>query len=429
MSDQPLDLRRIATIMRRRKFVVLVSLLLGLGTGITLTVVSPPLKGSYVLVVLPQSTQLAVRTQVVVATSEPVLSGAARQLRPPPALQTLRTRVTASALTYDVIAITGHSRTAREARAMATAVANSYVSYVSASDSAVGRVQAHRLGTASAATGTPLPLALVIVGGIGLLLGLLVGVIVAVAVGRGDRRMRTRDEIANAIGVPVLASLAAAHRSSAGAWTRLFDEYKASASEAWALRKALSKLRLADPGPGRERSVAVLSLSSDPAALAVGPQLALFAASLGIPTTLVVGLQQDVTATATLRAACAARADGDPGRSASLQVVVRDRNTAGQPSTGRLTILIITIDGRAPKVVDPMPTSASVIAVSANGATAEELARVAAGAAADGRNVAGILLANPDPDDETTGRFPALTGVQQGLRPARLTALTLENRL
>ena len=36
-----------------------------------------------------------------------------------------------------------------------------------------------------------------------------------------------------------------------------------------------------------------------PGAVAVGPQLATFAASLGIPTALVVGPQQDATVTAT----------------------------------------------------------------------------------------------------------------------------------
>ena len=45
----------------------------------------------------------------------------------------------------------------------------------------------------------------------------------------------------------------------------------------------------------------VLSLSSDPRAIALGPQLAVFAASQGIPTALVIGPQQDATVTATLR--------------------------------------------------------------------------------------------------------------------------------
>ena len=56
-------------------------------------------------------------------------------------------------------------------------------------------------------------------------------------------------------------------------------------------------------------SLAVLSLSSDPGPLALGPQLAVFAASLGIPTTLVIGPQQDATPRPRFapRAPCAVR--------------------------------------------------------------------------------------------------------------------------
>ena len=71
-------------------------------------------------------------------------------------------------------------------------------------------------------------------------------------------------------------------------------------------------------------SLAVLSLSSDRKALALGPQLAVFAASLGIPTALVVGPQQDTNVTATLRAACAAPASHE--RSRNLHVTVSDDN-------------------------------------------------------------------------------------------------------
>ena len=55
-----------------------------------------------------------------------------------------------------------------------------------------------------------------------------------------------------------------------------------------------------------------------------------------------------------------------------------------------------------------MRTTATVLGVSAGAATAEQLARVAASAAADGRDIAGILVADPDPADHTTGRLPQL---------------------
>ena len=55
-----------------------------------------------------------------------------------------------------------------------------------------------------------------------------------------------------------------------------------------------------------------------------------------------------------------------------------------------------------------MRATATVLGVSAGAATAEQLARVAASAAADGRDIAGILVADPDPADHTTGRLPQL---------------------
>ena len=102
-----------------------------------------------------------------------------------------------------------------------------------------------------------------------------------------------------------------AHPSDAAGWTRLLQEYKPGRRARRAAAQALQQLTGRRPrgnGPiAVARSFTVLSLSSDPGALALGPQLAVFAASLGIPTALVIGPQQDVNAAATLRTACAVR--------------------------------------------------------------------------------------------------------------------------
>ena len=145
---------------------------------------------------------------------------------------------------------------------------------------------------------------------LGALVGGLIGAIVALAVSRNQNRLRERDEIANSIGVPVLASFPVAHPADAAGWTKLLEDYKPAAVHAFGLRQALQQLGTASVngsnGSGHGMpSFTVLSLSSDPGAFALGPQLAVFAASQGIPTTLVIGPQQDVKATATLRAACA----------------------------------------------------------------------------------------------------------------------------
>ena len=70
-----------------------------------------------------------------------------------------------------------------------------------------------------------------------------------------------------------------------------------------------------------------------------------------------------------------------------------------------------------------MRTTATVLGVSAGAATAEQLARVAASAAADGREIAGILVADPDPADHTTGRLPQLARPAQRRMPTRVTGV------
>jgi hypothetical protein len=63
----------------------------------------------------------------------------------------------------------------------------------------------------------------------------------------------------------------------------------------------------------------------------------------------------------------------------------------------------------------------TVLAISPGTATAEQLARFAVSAAADGRNIAGIIVADPDSADRTTGRLP------QPARPTRRRVPTRVN--
>src|SRR5260370_39726391 len=166
----------------------------------------------------------------------------------------------------------------------------------------------------------------VIGGGVG---GALIGIIVSLAVRRNDRRLRERGEIANSIGIPVLASIPVGHPSDPEGWVRLLEDYKPGALHAWQLRKALQRLGM--PGDtqinangGGSTSLVVVSLSSDRRALALGPQLAVFSASVGIPTALLIGPQQDANAVATLRTACAVPPPASSKRPTNLRVIVSD---------------------------------------------------------------------------------------------------------
>lgn len=456
MSQQGLDLRRFMQIVRRYKILVCVVVALGILGGGAYAVLKPPMLSSTALIALPTSgngqqqaaaatgaTDPFTATQEVVAGSYLVLSGALHNVRPAMSLNELRMNVQIGSPSPDIISVTANGRKAAEAEANADAVANSYISYVGSSRSAVGRVRAHLLASADSAAG-PSPIERIVVYAlVGGLIGALIGVIVALAIGRNDRRLRQRDDIAKSIGIPVLASVPVAHPSSAAGWTKLLKDYKPAAVHSWQLRTALHQLGMVRSGSGRSAydgngsslydrdsgpsSLLVLSLSSDSGALALGPQLAAFAASQGIPTSLVIGPQQDAATTATLRTACAAASE-EPARYDPLRFITYDEDgTDIQPDT-TLVIVVAVVDSRSPEMADTMRTNAAVLGVSAGAATAEQLARAAVVASVGGREITGILVADPEPSDETTGRVPHLPGPARRKLPNRLRGVVTEIR-
>jgi capsular polysaccharide biosynthesis protein len=407
-----LDLRAFLQIVRRYWIIVGLAGLLCLGGGVASTILHPPLLTSKTLVLLPPNTR-DTATQVVIAGSNPVLGGATPNIKPALSVLTLHNRVQVTSLNSSIIQIAAHAPTAAEAENIANAVADSYVGYIGSPNALGGAVDSKVLQPAVTATALSLRARLLVYGGSGLLLGLIIGAIIAVVRGRSDQRLRRRDEIAHAIGVPVIASVATTRPAQAAAWTELLEGYQPTVVHAWNLRKALQYLGLTELREGNSASLAVVSLASDSGALALGPQLAVFAASLGIPTALVVAPQRDLDTAAALRAACAMSSDAKWRGSRNLRVIGdRQQGTALYPGAA-LTVVVVVVDGRAPRFADTVPTSATALAVSAGAATAEHLARVAVSAADDGRDVAGIIVANPDPSDHTTG------GVPQPVRPSR----------
>jgi capsular polysaccharide biosynthesis protein len=424
MSEQELDLRRFLRMLRRYKAIVIGMAVLGLSAGVALTLVYPPLPAATTLVQLPPLTARAISTQVVIAASDPVLAGAVSHTYPDESLQALKNRVQAASVTPSIISITAKGRTPAQAMSAANALADSYVDYIGRNDSAVGKLPAEVLSYATTTVKTPLAVQLLLAGGLGLLLGLLLGATAAVAVGRNRRRLRSRNEIADAVRVPVLASIRSSHPSSAAGWTRLLEDYEPSVADAWGMRRVLDTVSDA-PGDDGKSSVTVLSLSTDPAALALGPQLAVFAASQGITTALIITSRSGASQNAALRAACA----GQPGqwrRSGQLWVEVQDHDRSGAAPATALDVLVDVIDGRTLQISGMTRTTATVLGVSAGAATTDQLARVAVKAAAAGHRIAGILLADPGSVDLTTGRVPQHSRSARDVQPTRLTGLTTE---
>jgi capsular polysaccharide biosynthesis protein len=469
MSQQSLDLRKSMQIVRQHRILVRIVVVLGILGGAAYTVLEPPMFTSTALIALPTSASLQpaanngggattggpdpfTAEQEVVAGSYRVLLGALPDVRPAMSLNELRHYIQVGSPSPDIISVSSEGKNAANAEATANAAAESYIRYVSSPRSAVGRVQARLLSSASNATAPSRIVRTIVYGLLGGLAGAVIGVIVALAIGRNDRRLRQRDEIANSVGIPVLASIPVAHPSTAAGWAKLFENYEPTAVDSWQLRMALQRLRVARPGFGGRAyddggsafsddrhsyngngngngfSLAVLSLSSDSRALALGPQLAVFAASQGIPTSLVIGPRQDVAATASLRIACAAPASRRSKHKGLLRIAAYDEGGADLRPDAALVVVVAVVDSRAPVMAGTLRTDATVLGVSAGAATAEQLARAAVAAATDDREVTGILVADPLETDQTTGRIPDLAGPARPRLPNRLRGVRTETR-
>jgi capsular polysaccharide biosynthesis protein len=448
MSQETLDLRRSIRIIRRHKLLMGAMVTVGILAGGAYAVLKPSMVTSTSLVLLSQSGQAAqagaqaaanggsnpwTATQLVIARSNPVLTGALPHVSPAMSIDQLRNDVQIGTQTPYIISVSVTAKIGADAAADANAVANSYIAYIGSPNNPGGQVQAQLLQRATTGTGSGLVKRIVVYALfalLGAILGTTIGTIIALAITRSDRRLRQRDEIANSIGVPVLASFPVGHPSNPGEWTRLLKDYKPGALHALQLRKTLQQLEMAagvNFGRGNSRwSFTVLSLASDPGALALGPQLAAFGASQGIPTALVVALQQGATVTAALQTACAAP-PASSGWPAHLRVLVTDSEVE-EPSDAELTVVVGVVDGRNPQVPDMMRTTATLLGVSAGAATADQLARAAVSAVSDGREITGILVADPDSDDATTGRVPQLGRRGQRTLPTRMTGIATEIR-
>jgi capsular polysaccharide biosynthesis protein len=435
MSQQALDLRSSIQAVRRHSRLFGAIIVLGLLLGAVYAVLSPPQITSQALVVLPeaatQTTQQTangnensvVSTQVVVAGSGVVLADALPHISPPVSLQTLLSGVQVTNPAGSILSISAVGSNAAEAEAIANAVANSYIAYTTSTGSAAGAVPARMLQPATSATASKLPERIAIYGLLGAIAGVIVGFIVAIATSNSDRRLRKRDAIANSIGIPVLASIPVGRPTEPASWANLIENYQPGAVHAWVLTKLLQQLGAAE-NKGAV-SITVLSLASDPKALALGPQLAAFAASRGIRTALVVGPQQDPNVTATLRTACAAQLQLTAGRPKPLQLVVSERGDLGDLDA-EVIVVVVVVDGAAPALVDPVHTAATLLGVSAGAATAEQLARAATAAATSGRDLVGILVADPEPSDQSTGRIPRLPTAVQRQVPTRVNDVPTE---
>ncbi|GAA1582481.1 hypothetical protein GCM10009804_43780 [Kribbella hippodromi] len=381
MSAQQLDVKKSWQAIRRHRLLVAAVAAVGVLAGVGYGFVQPPMYNASALVVLPPPPQSSdgstasaqsIDTQVYIAESGPVLLSAGQNVSPPLTPDIARARVKATAVTEDVIQIDAQGTTAKQAVQLANAVAQVYLVFITTDQKLPGdlgkRTGARILETATEAHGGSMLVHSVIYGGIGALLGAIAGAVFVLARARGDRRLRLRDEMADSVGLPVLASVSSYRANDPSDWANLLEHYAPTAVDAWALRKVLHNLAL-DVRSGQDASLTVISFADDNKARPLGPQLAAFAHSVGIPTSLVIDQNLEFP--------------------------------AGQPA---LEIHLVLVDRDAPQLTDTERTTRTVIALSAGTVTAEELARLAVATVADDRTIDGLVVTDPDPFDRTVGR-------------------------
>jgi capsular polysaccharide biosynthesis protein len=397
VSAQQLDVKKSWRAIRRHRLIVAAVAAVGLLGGIAYGLMVPAMHTATSLVVLPPppatnndatAAPQSIDTQVYIAESEPVLTSAGQNVAPALSADTVRERVKVTAVTDYVIKIEAKGTTAEQSMRLANAVADVYLVFVTTDQKLPGdlgkKSGASVLERATSARGGNLAVHLGLFGLLGALIGAVAASIGVLAKVRSDRRLRLRDEIADAVGLPVLASVSSYRATDVSDWTYLLEHYSPTAVEAWSLRKTLHHLGL-DVRDGGPVSLTVLSFTGDERALPLGAQLAALATSIGISTSIVIDTHRE-----------------PPGPTA-------------------LSIHLVVVDRDAPHLAGTERTTNTIVALSSGVVTAEELARLAVAAAADDRNIDGLVVTDPDPTDRTIGRVSQSVRRSNSRLPTLLT--------
>jgi len=244
--------------------------------------------------------------------------------------------------------------------------------------------------------------------------GLLAAIVLALAFDRNDGRLRRRDDIAQAVGAPVVASLGVPGRAGVARCKALLDLWQPNVAENLALRQAFTQLGVADEQP--PANVLVVTLPGDRAGPLVALEMGAFAASMETNTAVVIASADG--ATADLRTACRSQPQG----SGRPRLSVHDLTSAVDGidlEQADLSIAIVVADGEALVAPTWGRRTLTALAVTAGYATPEALIAASMACADIGHPVRGIFVANPDPDDHTIGRFSVPAGSNGHKTPVR----------
>ncbi len=235
---------------------------------------------------------------------------------------------------------------------------------------------------------------------LGVIGGILVGSVYVLARYRRDRRLSRRDDLAKTLGVPVILSMKTKAKRSTKDWVELLERYQPTSSEKWGVREVLSELSTPQ---GEASQIVIAVLEGDTAALAIATKTAVTAASSGLDTLFAVVAPEG--AAEHLESACAQFSTQGFTPRPGLEIMTGE--APNRKDAPELTLTVVVVARNHP-IVPPShgAHSKTLLAVTAGVAKAEDVALVAITAADCGQPVQGIVVANPNKDDQSTGRFP-----------------------
>jgi hypothetical protein len=97
---------------------------------------------------------------------------------------------------------------------------------------------------------------------------------------------------------------------------------------------------------------------------------------------------------------------------------------ARQRPAADLTIVLVVADPQEPSLGGVPTTEVTVLALAPGVSTREQLARLAVAVDDAGRRIDGIVVADPDPSDRTTGRHTLDERTRQAPLPLRVTGIS-----
>jgi capsular polysaccharide biosynthesis protein len=238
----------------------------------------------------------------------------------------------------------------------------------------------------------------ILTGAIGAAVGLAVGMFLAFF-RRKDPRLTSRDQIAEAVGVPVMLSSTVGRWRSSSDWLKMLQHDQPGTVERWNIQKAIRALGLA----GEERPhLTVVSLIGDAASMAATCRVAIASAVSGTRTSLVL-TSEDESSIGLCDASRILSARSEVARP-NLVVEHEPQSEGVDGEQAALAITSIVVDPDHPKLPADIAPGTVALAICSRAATAQQVANVLIFLGQEGMSVKGVFVTNPLDDDETTGR-------------------------